>query len=217
MPLRDLLLSWQQSEFEAAAGTEGIIIWSARVHKQFLLFFDKQRHAASAFCHTLDHFLWQRVTGRLVLRPCAGPVSSQTRAPAITHAQCRQLQAPQFLRRQIRYSVCRQRHIEQRAEQNGILPRIEVDLRQRTLQVGEPLLGRYVGAAETRPAPLSDGMQRCILQQLRATPFNPGVRDLAQSGMKRFGTDRRRAGIGQVSTDRLDVAAPRGDHRRWLE
>jgi hypothetical protein len=97
VPLRDLLLSWQQSEFEAAAGTEGIIIWGARVHKQFLLFFDKQRHAASAFCHTLDHFLWQRVTGRLVLRPCAGPVSSRPAEPArrpsptLSAVNCRRL------------------------------------------------------------------------------------------------------------------------------
>jgi hypothetical protein len=30
--------SWQQSEFEAAVGTEGMIIWSATVRKQFLLF-----------------------------------------------------------------------------------------------------------------------------------------------------------------------------------
>src|SRR5262249_20666306 len=36
--------SWQQSEFEAAVGSEGMIIWSARVRKQFLLFLDKRRH-----------------------------------------------------------------------------------------------------------------------------------------------------------------------------
>jgi hypothetical protein len=81
------------------------------------------------------------------------------------------LPAPQFLRRQIRYSVCRQRHIEQRAEQNGILPRIEVDLRQRTLQVGEPLLGRYVGAAARAPTKPARSLRRRKVLELLVVYF----------------------------------------------
>ena len=98
--------------------------------------------------------------------------------------QRRQLPAPQFLGRQSRRAFRRQRNVEERREQSGILRRVELDLRQRILQVREPLLGRYIGAAEALAAPFGDRVQRRVLQKLRAAPFDPGVRHLAQPGMK---------------------------------
>ena len=64
--------------------------------------------------------------------------------------------------------------------------RVELDLRERRFEVGEPPFGWNVGAAEALPAPLGDWMQRRILQQLGRVPFNPGVWRLAQPRMKLF-------------------------------
>ena len=81
-------------------------------------------------------------------------------------------------------AVLRQRNVQERREQGGILRRVELDQRQRILQVRETLLGGYVGAAETLAAPIGDRMQRRVLQKLRTTPFDPGVRRVAQPSMK---------------------------------
>ena len=70
------------------------------------------------------------------------------------------------------------------ASKGTILRRVELDLRQRALQLGEALLGGHVGAAETLAAPFGDRVQRRVLQKLRTAPFDPGVRRVAQPGMK---------------------------------
>ena len=119
--------------------------------------------------------VFERQHYRLRPRACHHPIG-----------QCGQLPAPQFLRRQTRRTFRRQRNIEQRREQRGVLRRVELDLRQRVLQVREALLRRHVGAAETLAAPFGDRMQRRVLQKLRAAPFDPGVRRVAQPGMKFF-------------------------------
>jgi hypothetical protein len=74
-----------------------------------------------------------------------------------------QLPAPQFLRRQTRRTFARQRNIEERRKQRGILHRVEVDLRQGVLQVGEALLSRYIGSAETHPGRFRDRVQSRVL------------------------------------------------------
>jgi transposase len=51
--------------------------------------------------------------------------------------QRRQLAAPQFLGRQSRHTVLRQRHVEERRQQRAVIRRIELDLSERTLQLGE--------------------------------------------------------------------------------
>ena len=98
--------------------------------------------------------------------------------------QRRQLPAPQFLRRQSRRAFLGQRNVEERRQQGSVLRRIELDLSERTFQLGEPPLGGHVGAAETQAAPFGDRMQRRVLQKLRAAPFDPGVRRFGEPGMK---------------------------------
>jgi hypothetical protein len=60
----------------------------------------------------------------------------------------------------------------------------ELQLRQRALDVREPLLGGHVSAAEPLLPPLGDRMQRRVLEELRAAPFEPGMRDFTQPTMK---------------------------------
>ena len=68
--------------------------------------------------------------------------------------QRRQLPAPQFLRRQGRRAFRRQRNVEKRREQRGVLRRVELDLRQRAFQLRKPPLRRDVGAAEALRGPI---------------------------------------------------------------
>ena len=102
-----------------------------------------------------------------------------------------------------------QRNVEQRRQQGSVLRRVELDLRQRTLQVGEPPLGRHVGAAEALAAPFGDRMQRRVLQKLRAAPFDPGVRRVGEPGMKFL--DQARFAQARLADDQhqLAVALPR--------
>ena len=124
---------------------------------------------------------------RHIERGRIGPVQILERqhhrlSPCARHhpaGQRRQLPAPQFLRRQGRHAFLGHRNVEKRREQRSILCRIELDQRERVLQVCEPPLGRHVGAAETLPAPFGDRMQRRVLQKLRTAPFDPGVRRIA--------------------------------------
>ena len=98
--------------------------------------------------------------------------------------QRRQLSTTQFLWRQ---SVCtsrRLRNVEERGEQFRILRWVKFDLRKRVLKIGEALLRRHIGPAETHAAPFGDRIQRRVLQKLRAAPFGPGVRHLAYAGVK---------------------------------
>jgi hypothetical protein len=63
-------------------------------------------------------------------------------------------------------------------------------LGQRAFEVGETPFGRHVGAPKTLAAPFRDRMQRRVLQKLRAAPFDPGVRGVAQPTMKFFNQAR---------------------------
>ena len=98
----------------------------------------------------------------------------------------RQLPAPQLLGHQRGGAFLRQRNVEHGREQGGILDRVELDLCQRTLQVAEAPLRRHIGAAEALPTPLGNRVHRRILQELRAGPFGPSMRHLAQQDMKFF-------------------------------
>ena len=101
-----------------------------------------------------------------------------------------QLPAAQFLWRQRQGALFWQRNVEQRRQQRSILGRVELDLRQRAFQLSEALLSGYVGAAEALAAPFGDRVQRRVLQKLRAAPFDPGVRSVAQPGMELFNEPR---------------------------
>jgi hypothetical protein len=59
-----------------------------------------------------------------------------------------------------------------------------VDVAEGAFEVREPSLGGYVSAAEPLSPPFGDRMQRRVLQQLRAAPFEPAVRGLTQPTMK---------------------------------
>ena len=92
----------------------------------------------------------------------------------------RQLPAPQFLGREFRPAVLRQRNVDQRREQGRVFGRVEADQPQSVLEVGEtPLVGR-VGAAKAQPAPFGERVQGRVLQELRGGPFDPGVRRLGE-------------------------------------
>ena len=123
--------------------------------------------------------------------------------------QRRQLPAPQFLGRQSRRALLRQRNVEERREQGSVLRRVELDLRQRAFQLGKPPLRRHVGAAETLAAPFGDRMQRRVLQKLRAAPLDPGVRRVGEPGVKFL--DQARFTEPRLADDhhQLAVALPR--------
>src|SRR5271157_3202936 len=77
------------------------------------------------------------------------------------------------------------------------------------LQVRETLLGGYVGAAEALAAPIGDRVQCRVLQKLRAAPFYPSVRHLAQPAMEFF--DQAGFSQSRLAHDhrQLTVALPR--------
>src|SRR5262245_50873025 len=89
-----------------------------------------------------------------------------------------------MLRSQNWQALLRQGNVEERGEQRGILRRVELDLRQRALQLREASVRRHVGAAEPLATPFGDRMQRRVLQELRTAPFEPGMWRLAEPGMK---------------------------------
>ena len=95
------------------------------------------------------------------------------------------------------------------ASKGRILRRVELDLRQRAFQVRKPPLRRHVGAAEPLAAPFGDRVQRRVLQKLRAAPFDPGVRRVAQPGVKFL--DQARLAEARLADDQhqLPVALPR--------
>src|SRR5215472_16924180 len=98
--------------------------------------------------------------------------------------QRRELPSPQLLRRHSQPALLGYGNVEERREQGDIFRRIELDQRESVLQVCKSPLRRYVSAAKALAAPFSDRVQRCVLQELQATPLCPGVRRLAQPGMK---------------------------------
>ena len=77
-----------------------------------------------------------------------------------------------------------QRNIEQRRKKRRRFLDVELYLGERRLEVGEPLFGCNVLAAEASPAPLRDWMQGRILQKLGRVPFDPGVRRLTEPGVE---------------------------------
>src|SRR6516164_1677144 len=78
----------------------------------------------------------------------------------------------------------RQRNVQQWREQGDILPRIKLDVRQRTLQLPEATFGGYVDPAETLAAPFGNRVQWRVLQELGTVPFSPGMRHFTQAVMK---------------------------------
>ena len=78
-----------------------------------------------------------------------------------------ELPAPHLLRRQLLTRAFGKRNVEQRGDERRMLYRVQLDLRERRVQIGEALFGRDVGAAKPLPAPFGEGMQRRVLQQLR--------------------------------------------------
>ena len=91
-----------------------------------------------------------------------------------------QLPASQFLRREFRRAVLRQRDVEQRREQGRIFGRVETDQPQSVLEIGEFLPVGRVGAAVAQPSPFGERVQGRVLQELRGGPFDPGVRRLGK-------------------------------------
>jgi hypothetical protein len=77
----------------------------------------------------------------------------------------RQLPAPQFLRREFRPAVIRQRDVDQRREQGRVFGGIEADQPQSVLEIGQALFGGQV-RAEALPAPFGDRVERRVLQEL---------------------------------------------------
>src|SRR5262249_32966831 len=143
---------------------------------------DKQRRQRTAFGNATKEIecgrvgpmnIFERQHDRLDLGACHCPIRERC-----------QLSAPQFLGRQSQRPFLWQRNVEQWGKYRGTLHRVELDQRESVLQVCKPPLRRQVGAAEALASPLSDRMQWRVLQELRAAPFDPGVRDLAQPGMK---------------------------------
>ena len=106
------------------------------------------------------------------------------RAPARNHVdQRRQLPAAQFLRREFRRAVLRQRDVDQRRDQGRIFGGVEADEPKRVLEVGEAPVGRLI-RAEALAAPFGDRVQRRILQELRRRQFDKGVGRLAERRAK---------------------------------
>src|SRR5208337_4741069 len=68
----------------------------------------------------------------------------------------------------------------QRREKRRIFGRIKAYQPKSVLQIGEPAFGSDFGAAEPLSAPLRDGMQGRVLQELRRGPFDPGMRRLGE-------------------------------------
>src|SRR6516164_9390385 len=77
------------------------------------------------------------------------------------------------------------------------------------LQVRELLLRRYIGTAKALAAPFGNRMQRRVLQKLRATPFDPGVRGIAQPRMEFLNEPRLADPRLADDEHQLAVALPR--------
>ena len=97
--------------------------------------------------------------------------------------QRRQLPAAQFLRREFRRAIFRQRDVDQRRDQGRIFGGVEADEPKRVLEVGEAPVGRLI-RAEALAAPFGDRVQRRILQELRRRQFDKGVGRLAKRRAK---------------------------------
>jgi hypothetical protein len=123
--------------------------------------------------------------------------------------ECSQLPPSQFLRRELGRTFFGQRNVDERREQSRILGRVEPDLSQRILQFRKPPLPGHIGGAETLAAPFGDRMKRCVLQQLRATPLDPGVRHIAQPDAEFL--DQAGLAESRLADDQhqLSVACPR--------
>src|SRR6516164_8543652 len=77
------------------------------------------------------------------------------------------------------------------------------------LQVRELPLRRYIGTAKTLAPPFGNRMQRRVLQKLRAAPFDPGVRSVAQPRMEFLNEPRLADPRLADDQHQLAVALPR--------
>jgi hypothetical protein len=87
-------------------------------------------------------------------------------APDYPVREGRQLPAPQFLGRHIRYAVLRQGNFEKRRQQRHVLRRIKLHLCKGAFKVDQTLLTRYFGGAKTLAPPFCDWMERRVLEKL---------------------------------------------------
>ena len=117
--------------------------------------------------------------------------------------QRRQLPAAQFLRRELRRALLRQRDVDQRREQGRIFGGVEADEPKRVLEVGEAPVGRLI-RAEALAAPFGDRVQRRILQELRRRQFDQGVRRLAERRAKLL--DEARLADAGLADDERELA-----------
>ena len=78
--------------------------------------------------------------------------------------------------------------------------------RKRAFEIGEALLGRRI-RAEALPAPFGDRMQRCVLQELRGAPLDPGVRRLRKARMELL--DKPRLAEARLADDQRELAFAR--------
>jgi hypothetical protein len=68
-----------------------------------------------------------------------------------------------FLRREFRGAVLRQRDVEQRPQQRRIFGRVQTDQLQSILEIGESAFFGRVAGAIAQPSPFGHGVQRRIL------------------------------------------------------
>ena len=94
-----------------------------------------------------------------------------------------QLPASQGLGREFGRALRRQRNVYQWREKGRVFRVVEADQPQRVLKISEALLGRGLHT-KSKTAPIGQGMQGRVLEQLRGAPFHPGVRRLSQLRMK---------------------------------
>ena len=139
---------------------------------------DEQRRLGAAFYERPQQIERGRVGPVQVLE---GEHDRLRSGPCQEHGRHRsQLPASQFLRREFRRAVLRQRDVEQRREQGRIFGRVETDQPQSVLEIGELLLFGRVGTAVAQPSPFGERVQGRVLQELRGGPFDPGVRRLGE-------------------------------------
>ena len=75
----------------------------------------------------------------------------------------RQLLAVNLIGWTVRQAFGRHRNVDQRREQGRMLRRVELDLREDRLQLGQPPLRRNFGTAEPSASPFEGRMQRRVL------------------------------------------------------
>src|SRR5208337_2598465 len=106
----------------------------------------KQRRLGAALGEGLQQVERGRIGPVQVLEGDHGRLRPRARQNQGRHR--RQLPAPQFLRRESRGAVLRQRNVDQRRDQGRVFGRVESNQLQGVLEIGEALFGGQVRAAE---------------------------------------------------------------------